>query len=1035
VYLKLKIYTMKRHVLLMCVALLFFAGQVFGQERVVTGKVTSQEDGSPIPGANVLVKGSSSGTATDADGNYSISITGDNTVLVFSFLGYQSAEVQVGSRTSVDVQLATDITQLTEVVVVGYGTQLKQDLTGNIASVDGSAIQSIPVPTFEQAIQGRAAGVFVEAGNGKLGQGIKVRVRGSSSVSAGNQPLYVIDGIPVTSQSQATTGGATNPLADINSNDIESIEILKDASAGAIYGSRAANGVVLITTKRGKTGKTNFSVNYLTGFSKPTNHVEWLNTEEYVELFTESNGALTTSLINRFNRYGADPAALTAPTGVPYESWAVPGAPGYVDTNWDKEAFQDAKTNQFDFSASGGTDKTKFFTSLTWSDQDGILVGNRFQKMGTRLNVDHEATDKLSIGVNFSLSRTVNYRLADDNAFSTPLQMVALSPMTPPVDPRTDLISGALNPVTGLPNSNYPIYYNPLLDVEYNDRTTTVWRNLGTVYGNYKIIEGLTFRTELGFDLLNQHEVRYFASQTARNSGAPNGQGEDHWTQVFNYTTNNFFQYAKSFDVHDLDVVVGMSFQESNTDFGSVTGQQFASDSYRKVTSAASITAGTSTETGFAFLSYFARANYKFSNKYLVGLSGRVDGSSRFGPDSRYGFFPAASLGWVLTEESFLADNGVVDFLKLRGSYGLTGNAEIGNFPWQGLYSGDGGYAGIPGQRPSQLENPDLHWEQTAQADIGIEFGFLNSRISGQIDYYNKKTSDLLLQVNLPAHVGAARTQTQNVGELENTGFEFVLNTENLVGELKWNTSFNIARNKNEITNIKDQVIEGSFLSRAVEGEPIGIFFGPKYAGVDPANGDALYYVKNPDGSLSTTNDYNSATFMKIGDPNPEIIWGLTNNLSYKGIDLTFLFMGVHGNDVYNGGGKFMSANGDFFDNQTRDQLDRWQNPGDITDVPQARLFGANGTGESSRYISDGSYVRLKTLTLGYTLPQSIISKASLTKVRVYVSGQNLLTFTDYKMWDPEVNSDSFESNVTQGTDFYSAPQPKTITFGINIGF
>lgn len=1027
---------MKRHLLVMCVMLLFFSGQVFGQGRVVSGKVTSQDDGTPVPGVNVLLKGTSTGTASDADGNYSISVTGDNAILVFSFIGYQTAEVNVGTRSVVDVQIATDVTQLTEVVVVGYGTQLKQDLTGNIASVSGAEIQNIPVPTFEQAIQGRAAGVFVEAGNGKLGQGIKVRVRGSSSVSAGNQPLYVVDGIPVTSDNQASAQGATNPLADLNSNDFESVEILKDASAAAIYGSRAANGVVLITTKRGKSGKTKFNLNYMSGFSEPTNHVKWLNTAEYVELFTEANGGLTNSLIRRFNRYGADPLALTNPTtnNTPYASWSDPSSPLYTDTDWDKQAFQDATLNQFDFNASGGTDKTKFYASVNWLDQEGILVGNRFRKVGGRVNLDHEATDRISIGINFSLNQTKNNRLAGDNAFSTPLQMVALTPFTPPTDPRTGLTSGALDPTTGVANTNYPIYYNPLLDVEYNDRLATVWRNFGQLYLNVKIAEGLKFRTELGYDLLNQHETRYFDSHTTRNSGAPNGQADDTWTQVFNYTTNNFLQYTKTIGAHSIDAVGGMSFQKYNRQYGSATGQQLPSDSYKKVFSAASITAGDSQETEWALVSYFARANYKFKDKYLVGLSGRADGSSRFGANNQYGFFPAASVGWIASEEGFLADNSIIEFLKVRGSYGITGNSEIGNYDAISLYTG-AGYAGIPGQRPSQIANPDLRWEQTAQTDIGIDFGILNSRISGQFDYYVKQTSDLLLNVNLPGTTGVARTQTRNVGDLENKGFEVVVNTENLVGDFKWSTSFNFARNENKITNLGDQVIEGSFFSRAMEGEPIGVFFGVKYAGVDPANGDALYYTFDTNGELITTNDYNSAEFMKIGDPNPNVIWGMTNNFSFKGIDLSVLFMGVHGNDVYNGGGKFMSANGDFFDNQTRDQLKRWTTPGQITNVPEARLLAGNGTGESSRYLQDASYVRLKTVTLGYNLPQSLLSKISLTKMRLYVSGQNLLTFTDYTMWDPEVNSDDFESNITQGTDFYSAPQPKTITFGVNIGF
>jgi TonB-linked SusC/RagA family outer membrane protein len=491
-----------------------------------------------------------------------------------------------------------------------------------------------------------------------------------------------------------------------------------------------------------------------------------------------------------------------------------------------------------------------------------------------------------------------------------------------------------------------------------------------------------------------------------------------------------------------------MSYQHSRTDFSDLQAQNFPSNSYKEIVAAAKITKGVSQETSFSFLSYFARANYKFKDRYLLGLSGRIDGSSRFGKENRYGFFPAISAGWILSEEGFLADNTVLEFLKLRGSYGLTGNAEIGDFDSRWLYRGVG-YGFAPGQSPLQLPNPDLRWEQTAQTDIGVDFGLFNNRISGEVDYYIKKTKDLLLNVNLQGTTGF-RTHTRNIGELENKGFEVVINTANLVGDLKWNTSFNYSRNRNNLTNLQGQIIQGDFLSRAVEGEPMGIYFGPKYAGVDPENGDALYWAKDTDGTLIKTNDYNAAEFMKIGDPNPDFMMGITNTFSYKGIDFSFLFSGVFGYQVYNGGGKFMTANGDFFDNQTRDQLRRWQKAGDITDVPQARLYGANGTGESSRYVYDAGYMRLKTITIGYSLPKSAISKAKLQSVRVYASAQNLLTFTDYEGWDPEVNSDTYAStlaststglvnqsfgNINQGIDFYSAPQPKTITFGINIGF
>jgi TonB-dependent starch-binding outer membrane protein SusC len=1042
---------MRKSLLLVVGALILLSATSYAQDRAVSGKVTSQEDGSPLPGVNVVVKGTSTGTVTDNDGGYTINISSNDNVLVFSFIGLVTQEVMVGAKSVVDVSMSNDIKQLSEVVVVGYGTQLKQDLTGNIASVKGEVLQNIPVPTFEQALQGRAAGVHIEAGNGKLGQGVKVRIRGSSSVSADNQPLYVVDGIPITSQSQSTTSAETNPLTDINSSDIESIQILKDASASAIYGSRAANGVVLITTKRGKTGKTSFTLGYQTGVSEATNKREWLNTAEYVELFREArNNSATlgiptssvTSLENRFTRYAAGNRA----------AWEDPSSPAYTDTYWEDEVFRTGGINQIDLSASGGNDKTKFFVSGTWSDQKGILVRNDLERISGRLNLDHQASEKLAIGINFSLTKTDNFRLSDDNAFSTPMQIVALAPMTPVIDPRTGLVSGALDLSTGIPNGNFPTYYNPLIDVFYNDRLTRVYRNLGTFYASYDITPQFKFRSELGYDLLNQHEERYFARESFRNTGQINGSGTDTWTQIFNYTTNNFIQYTQSFnEVHNLEAVAGLSYQQSNRDAASLSGVQFPSNSFRELSTAATITGATSNETAFSFLSYFARANYKFNNKYLIGLSGRVDGSSRFGEGNKFGFFPAASLGWVITEESFLSNNSVVEFLKLRASYGLTGNAEIGNFAALGLYTGGSGYAGVGGQSPLQLPNDNLKWEQTTQTDIGIDFGLFNGRITGEVDYYIKNTSDLLLNVNLPGSSGYS-TQIQNIGELENKGFEVVINSENIVGNFRWSTNVNFSRNRNKITNLNGQVIEGSFLSRAVEGEPIGIFFGPEYAGVDASNGDAVYFLnrtpsqdelnggdayllENQFGDQYITNNVNIAELVKVGDPNPDFIAGMTNNFSFKGIDLSILFQGVFGYDVYNGGGKFMTANGDFFDNQTRDQLDRWQNPGDITNVPQARLFGANGTAESSRYVYEAGFVRLKTVTLGYNIPTSITNRLKLSRARVYASAQNLLTFTNYEGWDPEVNADTYASNINQGIDFYSAPQARTITFGVTLGF
>ncbi|MCZ8022052.1 MAG: TonB-dependent receptor [Cyclobacteriaceae bacterium] len=1012
---------------LLIVLLLLISVVTYGQDRVVSGVVRAAEDGTPLPGVNVVVKGTNVGATTDAEGNYKISLPSGSETLVFSFIGLRSAEVAVGGRTIVDVALEADITQLSEVVVVGYGTQIKQDLTGNIARVKGDEIRNLPVQTFEQSIQGRAAGVFVETGNGKLGQGVKMRIRGASSVTADNQPLFVVDNFIITNENQSSATAATNPLVDINPADIESIEILKDASASAIYGARAANGVVIITTKRGKAGRTSFNVGYQSGVSTETNRREFLNTAQYVELMREAGKASgrLARIESRLDRNGAGNR----------NSWADPSSPEYVNTDWQDQVFQRGKFEQIDVSAAGGNDKTKIYTSLSYSDQEGILIGNRFRRLTGRINLDHQASDKLTYGVNFNLAQSINNRLSDDNAFSTPMQIVALMPNTPVIDPRTGLLSGQLDPDTGTPNSNYPLYYNPLLDAKFSKRETRVIRNFGSAYAGYKITDKLNFRSEFGYDLLYQHEERYFGQETSRNSGFPNGFGTDAWTSVFNYTLNNFFSYNTVLNSeHTLEVIGGMSYQEEKSDFVNVEGQQFPSNSYKELNSAAVITLGSSTEDQSVFLSYFSRANYKFRDKYLFSFSGRVDGSSRFGPGNRFGFFPAVSAGWILTEEDFLSDAGTLEFLKFRVSYGLTGNAGIPPYASRGLFSGTGSYGGIGGARPTQLANDDLRWEQTTQLNVGFDFGFLNNRINGEIDYYVKKTSDLLLEVNLPATAGYD-TQFRNIGNMENRGFEFVINSENLVGEFRWTTSLNYARNRNKITNLDNQVIEGSFLSRAVEGEPIGIFFGPQYAGVDPANGDALYTVIDSDGNRSTTNNVNNATLMKVGDPNPDFIAGMTNTFSYKGLELSILFQGVFGYQVYNGGGKFMTANGDFFDNQTIDQLRRWQNVGDITDVPQARYLDGNGTAESSRYVYDAGYLRLKTVTLGYNLPKEITGKAKLTSARVYVSAQNLLTFTNYEGWDPEVNADTYASNINQGIDFYSAPQPKTITFGINIGF
>ncbi|MBK7475701.1 MAG: TonB-dependent receptor [Haliscomenobacter sp.] len=1026
-----------RKMLLLFALVFTVMGNAWAQ-RIITGTVTDV-GGESLIGASVFAKGTTVGTVTDVDGTYSLQIPAGVTTLVFSYTGYASKEVGLGASNVVDAALEESVTQLSEIVVVGYGTQIKSTLTGNIAKLGGDKIENLPVPSVEQALQGRTSGVFVEAVNGKPGGAVRVRIRGASSITASNQPLYVIDGIPVTTESQNNSGAALNPLADLNFNDVESIEILKDASAGAIYGSRAANGVVLITTKKGKQGKTRVEANFQTGFSTPTGKREFLNTDEYLELFNRAavgsgkyefrlgyydneQEAIDDNIAfveGRFTRYSAYDA----------NNWKNK----LINTDWQEEAFQDAVTNQASLSASGGTDRTRFFTSAAWSNQEGILIGNGFERMSARLNLDQKASDKVNFGINMSLARTFTDQVSGDNAFSTPLQLTAMSPLTPTRNNTNETIRGYApgqlfdRPVT--------TYYNGLIDQEDAQRDVTSFRTLANGYMRYQVLEGLLFNAEVGADVYTLRDNAFYGKKTD-GGNATNGYGTSLYSQVANWTSKAFVNYDKQIAAkHNLSLTAGTEFQKSRTDRTTVDGQEFPVDDLKTIASAADIAAGSSSITEFTFLSYFGRATYDFERKYLLTVSGRVDGSSRFGKNNRYGFFPAVSAGWVLTEEAFLKDNAVLSFLKLRASYGITGNAAIGNFDHLGLYGAEG-YNGVSGLVPSQIPNPDLEWEKTAQIDAGIDFGFFDNRLNGEIDYYVKNTTDLLLNVPVPGTSGF-RTQTQNVGEIQNKGVEVVLNTNNLVGAFKWNTSLNVAWNNNKVVALAEgQDIINPDINVVKVGEPIGVFYGAEYAGVDPANGDALWYVNAEGRERETTSDFNEAEFVVLGSPIPDMIAGVTNTFTFKGFSLDFTFQGVFGNKIHNSGGRYMSCNACWFDNQTRDQMRYWDKPGDITDIPEPRLGYSNGDQDrSSRYISEGSYVRLRTLNFGYEFPQSIIRKAGLSRLRLYLLGQNLLTFTKYEGWDPEVSSDDFVDNIASGIDFYSAPQPKTITFGLNIGF
>jgi TonB-linked SusC/RagA family outer membrane protein len=840
-------------------------------------------------------------------------------------------------------------------------------------------------------------------------------------------------------------------MADLNPNDVESIEILKDASAAAIYGSRAANGVILITTKKGKSGKAKINVNLSAGSSEASNRREFLNAEEFISFFRQTaEGAGRYDWANQINDWGLSDEEYTLENITAeyvgfvegrFDRYSGPSEwrNGETDTDWQELAFQTGDSRNADVSLAGGSDAIQYYTSFGYSNQEGILAGNAFERLTARLNLDAKATEKLSFGMRMSVGRTSNDRVTDDNQFSTPLQLIALAPITPPRGEDGELLD---RPTT--------TYYNGLIDVEQATRETVSYRTLANVFSQYDITGGLALRAEAGVDVANLKQNRFQGRRTITGAST-NGFSESRWSNILNYTTKALLLYDKEVGAgHNFNFVGGVEYQRSSSENVEVEGTEFPIDALQRIASAAEITFGTSDFTEFTFLSYFGRVNYNFQSKYLFSASARLDGSSRFGANNRYGFFPSVAAGWVVSQEDFLADNAIFSYLKARASYGLTGNASIANFGSLGLYSAPA-YGGVSALSPSQIPNPDLTWEQTAQFDVGIDFGFLNNRFSGELDFYVKNTSDLLLDVPVAGSSGF-RTQLQNIGEMRNTGVEFLLNANVLTGAFKWETSFNFALNTNEVTRLAEgqQLIDnnGSRSMNVVQvGQPLGAFLGYEYAGVDRENGDALYFVNATDdaGNIinpgATTNDASEANFIILGQSIPDKLLGFTNNFSYKGLSLNVFFQGSFGNSIANAAGGFMSCGACWFDNQTRDQLDAWTPENTDTNVPEARFYWENGTiGRSSRYLSDGNFIRLKTATLAYELPTSVTSKAGLSRLRVYVTGQNLLTFTKYEGWDPELASDSYSdgnainTNIYSSVDFYTAPQARTIIFGVNVG-
>lgn len=1023
----------KLHCLL--VILLFHGSILLAQTRQVFGKILDSKDNSPMAGVTVSAKGSKASAISGPDGSFSIKVNAKTTALRFSYIGYDDKEVPVSSSTEpIAITLAASQRALSEVVVVGYGKALKKEVTGSIARLDSKAVQDYPMPSFESAIQGKAPGVVVTSGSGKLGQAIQVNIRGTSSISASSQPLYVVDGLPVTTTSLSDgANDPTNPLSDINPNDIESLDILKDASAAAIYGARAANGVVIITTKKGHNArKTNIELNTWTGLSNPARKLHFLNAKQYLQTLEQM--AINDGRFDFDNGISGYPDSASAVADyknyyegvLDYYSLGTDWKNTKVNTDWQSQLYHhNAPSHQVNLSATGGNDKTRFFISGFYNSQDAIVINNTFTRYGARFNIDHNATDRLVFGLNLAVDRSQLNRVTNDNAFSTPGQLVAQLPASPLIDPST-----------GLPNAN-TLYPSGIYDALYDFDHQISYRTLGNAYANLTILPTLSFRSEVGADLLSLREEEFEGKESQDGGGV--GKAFVLNSQSVSLNTNNYFTFTPNLgDNHKLTSVLGMSYLQNDLNQSSANGQDFPSDAVKNLSGSTNITGASSSGNRYTFLSYFLRANYTFNDKYLLSASIRSDGSSRFGKSHRYGWFPAVSAGWIISEEDFLKGNSTLSMLKLRASYGLTGNSEIGEQRFLSLY-GVTNYPGLPGFSPGQLASPDLHWEKSTQADIGLDFGLLKNRITGELDYYHKHSSDLLLNVNIPQTTGFSSV-VENLGKMDNTGFEVSLTSQNLVGAFRWTTTFNMGYNKNKVGNIGGQVItSGDQLQRAIDGEPIGTFYMQKFLGVDPANGDALY----ADASGKPTNVYANAARFSVGKYTPDYTGGLTNTFSYKGFDLSAFLYFVTGNKIYNSAGVYMSdgfANYNF-DNQTTDILNAWKKPGDKTNVPRVGQLGLEdgqitaGTGgnNSTRWLYDGKYLRLKNLTFGYTLPQAAATALKVTSVRFYISGTNMFTAAKYP-GDPEVNTGVI-GRVSGGEDFYTIPQPKTFTFGLNVKF
>lgn len=977
--------------------------------RLLTGTVTDSEDGAGLAGVNVAVPGTSTGTVTDIDGYYELHVPDGELILRFSYIGYITQDILLTNEAVLHVELAEDLQQLSEIVVTGYSSQRRETLTSSISSISVDEIKDIPVTSADQLMQGVASGVQVSSSSGTPGGGIFVSVRGSTSINAGNNPLYIVDGVPISSTptSSLSLGGQTlNPLADLNPGDIETIDILKDANATAIYGARGANGVVVITTKRGapnSASRVNFGTSL--GFS-------WA--PEKFEVVTGPQDALLQNEIH-INNGGSFETRPFRPVseggqGLPEEQ------PTYDRIS---DLFQTAPARNYELSVSGGSEVTRYYIGGDFLNQEGIVKPAEYGRLSGRFNFDHIVNDYLTIGTSTSLSRSTRNISRSNNS-------------------NQGVINSALYVPTYLPvfqedgsYARYGIFDNHLALIEERDRyTVTGLRIISNVYANLELLPGLSLRSNWSIDYGDNLDETY--NSTNLSSGQPQGVATSTTTKNYSWINEQVLTWRTDIGAdHSLTGILGNTLQEISLDRSSVTGRNFPGNDFRRIASS-SLQTGSTTGTKSGLVSFFTNWNYIYKDKYILDINFRADASSRFGSGNRWGYFPAAGVAWRLSREEFLRDLSFLDELKVSFNAGITGNQSgINDFASLGLWNGGANYQGSPGTTPSQMANPNLRWETTTQWDLGLDASFFERRLNVELNYYSKYTDGLLLNVPIPNKLGFDYI-TRNEGEMSNRGVEFTLATTNIsTSQFQWTTSFNISQNINRIERLPAPIHRHSRdWIRMEEGYPMYSFWVYKQLEVDPQTGDAIYEDVNGDGEITV------ADRQIAGNALPDFFGGITNRFNYLGFDLNVFFNFEYGNQVYNLNRFFLEHGGVYSGSITfyPKQLERWQKPGDITDMPRITTRNNNYTLPSDRNLEDASYLRLRSLSLGYTVPSSVLRNIGLHSVRVYFQGTNLLTFTNYSGLDPEVNSAESIDNV-RGIDHAVVPVPRTVQFGINLSF